>query len=225
MTSRQGRLPSLSAALAGIPAGIQTIGPWAGRRQLFVRFAGEAETATIYSADALRGELVKLSARSRYHSVAITGRDALIEEEFLNAALSQPPGIPVMLDHDGQHPAALDRLLSKLALMQVTLDGTEGSAALQRVVESVRLAAGKQVAQAVVILPADNTSDAPLLRIVEQLHEASESTQIVVHVTAAQAGEHDRRWTMLLEQAMRVHTDVRVLPRWPAAGTRNTVAG
>ena len=77
MTPVKPRLPSMSAALAGIPAGVQTLGPWTGRRQLFVKFAGEAETATIYTAEALRGELTRLTARSRYHSVAIIGRDAL----------------------------------------------------------------------------------------------------------------------------------------------------
>lgn len=220
MTPRQSRLPSLSAALAGIPAGIQTVGPWGGRRQLFVRFAGEAETATIYTSDALRGELVRLTGRSRYHSVAIVGRDALVEEEFLSAAFTEAITMPVMLDHDGQHPASLERLLARLALVQVTLDGSEGTAALRHVHESIRLAASKHVAHAVALLPGDTTSDAPLLRIVEQLHEASEETQIVVHVTAAQASEHDRRWTLLLEQAMRMHADVRVLPRWPATGSR-----
>ena len=222
--TRQTRLPSFSAALAGIPAGIQTVGPWDGRRQLFVRFAGEAETATIYTSDALRNELVRLTGRSRYHSVAIVGRDALVEEEFLSAAFNEAIGIPVMLDHDGQHPASLERLLPRLSLVQVTLDGTEGTAALQRVGESIRLAASKQVDHAVAILPGDATSDAPLLRIVEQLHDASDATQIVVHVTAAQASEHDRRWTLLLEQAMRLHGDVRVLPRWPANGSRRNPA-
>ena len=220
MTPRQSRLPSLSAALAGIPAGIQTVGPWDGRRQLFVRFASEAETATIYTSDALRAELVRLTGRSRYHSVAIVGRDALVEEEFLSAAFRDSVGLPVMLDHDGQLPASLEKLLPKLSLVQVTLDGSEGSAALLRVSESMRLAAGNHVAHAVAILPGDATSDAPLLRIVEQLHDASDDTQIVVHVTAAQASEHDRRWSLLLEQAMRLHADIRVLPRWPSEGSR-----
>ena len=35
----------LGAALAGIPSGIRSTGPWTGRRQLFVRFARVAETA------------------------------------------------------------------------------------------------------------------------------------------------------------------------------------
>ena len=35
-----------TAALAGVPAGLQAQGVWVGRRQLFVRFAAEAETAT-----------------------------------------------------------------------------------------------------------------------------------------------------------------------------------
>ena len=39
------------AALAGVPAGIQAQGLWMGRRQLFVRFAGEAETATMYTSE------------------------------------------------------------------------------------------------------------------------------------------------------------------------------
>src|ERR1700716_1768727 len=102
MTLGKGKLPSLSAALAGIPAGVQMVGPWTGRRQLFVKFAGEAETATIYTAEALRGELTRLTGRSRYHSVAIVGRDALAEEEFLVAAFSQAGPLPLMIDHDGQ---------------------------------------------------------------------------------------------------------------------------
>ncbi|MDA1080580.1 MAG: hypothetical protein O2973_02720 [Gemmatimonadetes bacterium] len=44
--------PVPAAALAGVPAGVQAQGVWMGRRQLFVRFAGEAETATMYSATA-----------------------------------------------------------------------------------------------------------------------------------------------------------------------------
>ena len=35
-----------TAALAGVPAGLQAQGVWSGRRQIFVRFAAEAETAT-----------------------------------------------------------------------------------------------------------------------------------------------------------------------------------
>lgn len=42
-----------TAALAGVPSGIQSSGVWAGRRQLFIRFAGEAETATMYTSGAL----------------------------------------------------------------------------------------------------------------------------------------------------------------------------
>jgi hypothetical protein len=45
-----------AAALSGVPAGVQEQGVWMGRRQLFVRFAGEAETATLYSADAAASE-------------------------------------------------------------------------------------------------------------------------------------------------------------------------
>ena len=63
-----------TAALAGIPAGLQAQGFWAGRRQLFVRFAAEGETATMYTAEALANELRRGTGRSAFHSIAITGR-------------------------------------------------------------------------------------------------------------------------------------------------------
>ena len=233
MNLGRSKLPSLSAALAGIPAGVQTLGPWSGRRQLFVKFAIEAETATIYTSEALRGELTRLMGRSRYHSVAIVGRDALAESEFLSAAFEKMGPLPVMLDHDGQRPVALNGLLHVLTLVQVTMDGSEGAAAVERVCMSVGLAAKKQVAHAVAIVPADTLSDGPLLRIVEQIHDASGDAQIVVHPTIESAPEHDRRWVHWLEQAMAVHSDVRILPCWPlnarvasqSQGTRNARAG
>jgi hypothetical protein len=221
MTPAKSKLPTLSAALAGIPAGVQKLGPWSGRRQLFVKFADEAETATIYSAEALRGEVKRLIGRSRYHSIAVVGRDSLAEVEFLVTALSPNEGLPVMLDHDGQRPDALERLLQTLALVQVTLDGSEGAALLERACETIALAASKHVAHAVALVTADSLSDGPLLRIVEQVHEASGDAQIVLHPMMERTPQHDRRWTLLLQQAMAVHGDVRILPRWPlaAAGT------
>ena len=225
MTPGKGKLPSLSAALAGIPAGVQTLGPWSGRRQLFVKFADEAETATIYTADALRGELGRLTGRSKYHSIAVVGRDALAEVEFLASAFSQKNGLPVMLDHDGQRPEVLDKLLPALALVQVTLDGTEGAAAMERACATVGHAARKHVAHAVALLPSETLSDGPLLRIVEQMHEASAETQIVVHPLVERALQHDRRWALLLQQAMAVHADVRILPRWPMAPAAASPAG
>jgi hypothetical protein len=191
-----------------------------GRRQLFVKFADEAETATIYTAEALRGELARLTTRSKYHSVTIAGRDALAEEEFLRAAFRNDVPLPVMLDHDGQRPEALQRLLPSLAMVQISLAGTEGKMTLERVAESLTVAANKHVAHAIAITPDDAASDAPLLRIVEQVHRASAEAQILVHPTLERWSEKDRRWMVWLEQAMAVHPDVRVLPGWPARGRR-----
>ncbi len=219
MTPNKGKLPSLSAALAGIPAGVQTLGPWSGHRQLLVKFAEEAETATIYTSEALKGELKRLAARSKYHSVAVVGRDVLAEDEFLLAAFGEAGPLPVMLDHDGQRPEALERLLRALSLVQVTLDGTEKSTALDCTCMTIRLAANKHVAHSVAIVPGETLSDGPLFRIVEQIHEASSETQIVVHPVMEQSVEHDRRWVIWLERAMSVHADVRVLPRWPSKPT------
>ena len=103
-----GATPVLAAALAGIPSGIQRQGVWAGRRQVFIRFAGAAETAQMYTADALARELTRALGRTVYHSVCVTGRDAFGNAEFLAAALKQlPGGTEVMADTDGQRPEAL----------------------------------------------------------------------------------------------------------------------
>ena len=214
MSPGRAKLPSQTAALAGIPAGIQAIGPWSGRRQLFVRFASEAETATMYTADALRSELKRLSARSRYHSIAIAGRDPLAESEYLVAALSGETPLPVMLDHDGQRPERLEPLLRSLALVQVSMSGAESDSVLERASASLALAAGKQVKHALVISPASETSDAVLLRIVERAGTASAETEIVLHPTVESV--NDRRWIVWLERATQVHGNVRIVPSLPA---------
>ncbi|MDB4887245.1 MAG: hypothetical protein JWN79_2683 [Gemmatimonadetes bacterium] len=212
MSPSRAKLPSMSAALAGLPAGVQPRGPWMGRRQLFVRFASEAETATIFTADALRGELTRLATRSAYHSIAIAGGDPLAETEFLCVALKEAPSLPVMLDHDGQRPEALESLLGALAMVQVTLRGSEADAALERIGDSLARAAGKGVLHAVVIEPADAASDAQLLRVVERVHSASQDAAVVLHPPGEHAGVPDRRWLVWLERAAAVHPDVRILP-------------
>jgi organic radical activating enzyme len=214
MNPGRAKLPSQTAALAGIPAGIQAAGPWSGRRQLFVRFAHEAETATMYTADALRSELKRLSARSRYHSIAIAGRDPLAEGEYLAAALSDEAPLPVMLDHDGQRPEALERLLGRLALVQVSVSGAESDSVLERASASLALAADKLVKHAFVVSPASETSDAVLLRIVERVSAASAETEIVLHPTAESVS--DRRWIVWLERATQLHGNVRIVPSLPA---------
>src|SRR3954467_12079796 len=94
-----------TAALAGIPAGIQAQGMWAGRRQLFVRFAAEAETATMYTADALVNEMKRTMSRSVFPPISTSGRDPLANVEYLQAVFEKAAvAVPVMLDCDGQRP-------------------------------------------------------------------------------------------------------------------------
>lgn len=213
----------MAAALAGIPAGVQAFGPWAGRRQLFVRFAGEAETATMYMAPALIRELQRQLQRSAFHSVAISGRDPLGSVPFLKAALDgAKPAVPIMLDTDGMRPDQLSALLGQLALVQVTVDFSGGEAALDRVIETIRVAAAGGVAHALVLIPRDDTSDSMLLRLVEEAHAASAATQVVIHPPIGEnAAVLDRRWASLLEQAVSVHVDTRLSMRIaPPTGLR-----
>lgn len=208
----------MGAALAGVPAGVQSQGVWAGRRQLFVRFAGEAETATMYSSAALVRELERQLSRSKFHSIAIGGRDPLANQAFLIAALelAKPP-VPVMLDTDGQRPEALGRLVPFLSLVQVTVDLWVPDATLAHVIETIAEASRAGCAHALVFCPREDTADGQLLRLVERAHGASPDTQIVIHPPSP-TGEQpvlDRRWATLLDQVMTMHADVRLALRLP----------
>jgi hypothetical protein len=139
-----------------------------------------------------------------------------VESEYLAAVFGDGAPLPVMLDHDGQRPEALEPILHSLALVQIDIDGTESDPVLERIYASLALAAGKQVKHALVIAPASDVSDALLLRIVERAVGASGGTEVVVHPTVESASDPDRRWIAWLERASQVHGDVRVVPRLPA---------
>lgn len=211
-------MPMLAAALSGVPAGVQALGPWAGRRQLFVRFAGEAETATMYMAAALVREMDRQLSRSAFHSIVIGGRDPLSSVPFLIAALDgAKPRIPVMLDTDGMRPQELLALISRLALVQVTVEFAGTEAALDHALETLGVAAKAKVAHALALCPRDDTTDSVLMRLVEEAHAKSAATQIVIHPPFVGDSNSvlDRRWASLLEQAMGVHADTRLVLRIP----------
>lgn len=215
---------SVAAALAGVPAGVQAQGAWVGRRQLLVRFAGEAETATMYTSAALVREIERQLPRSTFHSVCIGGRDPLANLAFLLAALRETRlPIPVMLDTDGQRPEALAPLAPYLALAQVTVEFLGPDATTSHALETISAAAGAGCAQALVLCPRDDTSDGLILRTIERAHGTSASAEVVIHPPQP-TGEQpmlDRRWASLLDQAMTLHADTRLLMRIPApAGLR-----
>jgi len=216
-----GTTPPLTAALAGVPVSIQRQGVWAGRRQIFVRFAEPAETATMYSTEALARELNRGLERSVFHSVCISGRDALANDEYLAAALRQVTSrVPVMVDTDGQRPDAIGALHGFLQMVQVTIEAPASAPALDRAWETVAAAARLGCAHAVVVVGGDDTSDADYLQIVEGARGASAATAVVLHPgPAAEKGVLDRRWSVLMEHAMGRHADVRVAYRLSGQAT------
>jgi len=210
------QLTTLTAALAGIPTGLQAQGLWAGRRQLFVRFAAEAETATMYTADALASEIKRALSRTAFHSIAISGRDPLGNIEYLRAAFDRAgKTVPVMLDGDGQRPAELEQLLGKLSLAQVTLEGVLADATTDRCYDSIRVAAKAGVEHALVLCADGRTTDAQVLRVVERAHAASDATRIVIHPSDGAPVDRDRRWTTLFERACALHRDTKLALRLP----------
>ena len=212
------RVAGPTAALAGIPAGLQAQGPWAGRRQLFIRFAGEAETATMYTADALANEIERATTRSRFHSVSIGGRDPLGNIEYLTTALgAREVKLPVMIDCDGQRPEEIKGLAKVVQHVQVSMEGSllGSDAPMASSIDTMREAAKMGVMHSIVIVADERTSDAVVLRVVELAHAASEKTMIVVHPATGTPVDRDRRWTMLLERAMALHGDVQLALRLP----------
>ena len=144
---------------------------------------------------------------------------------FLLAALgaTQRVTIPVMHDTDGQRPDTLGDLVAHLALVQVVIEFTGPDAAIAHAVRTVQVAAAAKCAHSLVLCPKDDTSDAQLLRIVEQIHATSQSAQLVIHpmMTAGDTPVLDRRWSTLLEQAVVMHDDCRIAMRIPPpAGLR-----
>jgi pyruvate-formate lyase-activating enzyme len=169
----------------------------------------------MYTAEALRTEITRLAQRSVYHSISISGGDPLSEADFLAAAFDGGAPLAVMLDHDGQRPDALDRIIGVLALVQVTLTGGEEVAALERAMSTLARAAQKHVAHALVLTPEADTSDGQLLRIVEQSKAASGETSVVLHPAPDTLSGGSRRWINWLERAAAVHGDVRILSQLP----------
>jgi len=211
-----------TAALAGVPTGLQAQGVWVGRRQLFVRFAAEAETATMYTAAAIAQELQRAAIRSSYHSISIGGRDPLANLEFLQAALAAgPPPLPVMLDVDGQRPDGIEPLRKHIMLVQVTLEGQNIDGGMERAGAALKAASDANLEHAIVLAPNEQTSDAQMLRIVEQAHAASQKTVVVIHPPYNSPVDRDRRWVTLVERSAALHPDVRLTLRLPPpTGTR-----
>ena len=212
-----------TAALAGVSSGVQAHGIWSGRRQGFVRFAGEAETAIMYTAAALANELKKLAARNVYHSLALAGRDVLGNLEFLTAALPVAGvTLPIMVDCDGQRPEAIAPLQRYLAMVQVTTDCAGPAGTEDRVIETLAAAKAGGCQHALVIAPAEQASDAVILRAVERAREASSATSIIIHPPpGAEKDVLDARWGTLTERAVGLHPDVRLVLRLPGpAGMR-----
>jgi organic radical activating enzyme len=211
-----------TAALAGVPTGLQAQGVWVGRRQLFVRFAAEAETATMYTAQAIAQELKRAASRSTFHSISVGGRDPLANEEFLEAAFEAgPPPLPVMLDVDGQRPEGIKTLKKHVALVQVTLEGGTMESSMERGAVSLKTASDAGLEHALIVAPNEQASDAQLLRIVEQAHAASAKTVVVIHPPYNTPIDRDRRWVTLVERSAALHSDVRLSLRLPPpTGTR-----
>ena len=205
-----------TAALAGIPAGLQAQGVWAGRRQLFIRFAAEAETATMYTADALANEIKRSTSRSSFHSISISGRDPLANVEYLCAAFDKVTStLPVLLDCDGQRPESLSDLRAFVTLAQITLEGAMMEPHSERAMQSLKVAADAGMQHALVVSVDERTTDALVLRIIEQAHSNSERTSIVVHPGTGVPLDRDRRWMTMLERAAALHPDVRLAIRLP----------
>lgn len=217
--------PQSTAALAGVPAGIQPTGPWTGRRLAFIRFATEAETAQLYTAAALVRELTRLTSRARLHGIGVNGRDPMANAGFLVATLrSLPSGLAVLIETDGQRPDRVPLFggVPGVAVFQVNVTLGEPDAHFDRAVETLQAAAALGVRHALTITPSAEAVDAVILRAAERVQAAAPGTELVLHpILGEKPGTLDRRWATLLEQVTALHLDARLVLRVPPpAGLR-----
>jgi hypothetical protein len=217
------RRSTATAALSGIASGVQAFGIWAGFRQLFVRFAGEAETATMYTPETMIRHIDRALERSRPHSISLAGRDPLAGVNFLIATFQQKaPVIPVMLDADVARPEVIPELAFALTMVQVTIDFGAPSASSDRALEMLAIAAQVKLEHALILPFREGVMDQAVLRVIEQARTVSMGTKIVVHPLPGEEKRGlDRRYASLLEQAASVHPDVRLtLPIPSPVGVR-----
>ena len=212
-----------TAAIAGITPGVQAQGIWAGRRQLFVRFAGEAETAVLYTPEMLAKQIARAASSVAVHSIVLAGRDplassALIAEAFRGGKTT----LPVMIDSDGQRPQELAAAIGALAMVQVTFEFGDAASLAERALASLACAAAAKKDHALVLAPRDATSDGQILRLVEQAHAAAPEVRMVLHpAPSADKAPLDRRYATLLDQLSVIHRDTILAMRIPGpTGTR-----
>lgn len=213
-----------AAAIAGIAPGIQSQGVWMGRRQLFVRFAAEAETAVLYTPEMLARQLSRVVDQAPLHSISLSGRDPLASEALICEVLAawQSP-VPVMVDCDGERPDAVTRVAPRVSMVQIVVEFTGGAASLDRAVASLAAAAAAGREHAAVLAPHETTTDGQMLWFIEQAHAAAPGTKIVVHPVSGGergsvgggGGSLDRRYASLMERALAIHRDVVLWMRVP----------
>ena len=206
------RRSGATAALSGIVPGVQAYGVWSGYRQLFVRFAGQGETATMFTPETIIRQVDRALDRSRPHSIALSGHDPLAGVNVLVATFQlKVPAVPVMLDVDVARPEAVPELAFALAMVQVTIDFGAPSATSDRALEMLAVAAQSKIDHALVLPLREGVTDQVVLRLIEQAHVVSAGTKIVVHPLPGEEKRGlDRRYTALIEQAASVHSDVRL---------------
>jgi hypothetical protein len=106
-------------------------------------------------------------------------------------------------------------------MVQVTTDGAAPAPALGRIHATLGAAAELGLEHSLVLDPGDRTTDAQLLRLVEQVHAVSERVAVVIHPEEPSgAGPLDPRWAELLAQATGLHGDVRLVRRLGPAPSR-----
>src|SRR5262249_30736874 len=92
-----------------------------------------------------------------------------------------------------------------IALVQVTLDPAAADAMLQRGCSSLGSAAKASRAHALVAAAGPGTSDAQNLRLGEHARDASAATDVILLPPPSNEAVLDRRWAVLLDQAMQLH--------------------
>lgn len=203
-----------------------------GERQIFVRLGGcnlhcdycdEPDTIPIpsgevWSAEALKVEIVRLAAERRHESVAWTGGEPLLHEAFLAALLpwARGQGLKNYLETNGTRVSALRRLapLCDTIAMDIKLPSATGRETWSEHLEFLRVAPEKTFAK--VVLTAKST-EFEWRQVIRLMQEVSSNIPLILQPATPFAGVdaiEPAQCLKLLRQASALLKDVRLIPQW-----------
>lgn len=221
----------VTARVHEIFSSLQGEGIRLGERQIFVRFAGcnldcsycdtpasrSAEDAREVAVDEVVAEIDWLNSDRQHPTIALTGGEPLLYEEFLSAFLPRVKkrGFLTYLDTNGTHPERLKRLILAMDIvaMDLKLVSDCGQDLWEAHRQFLRAGLGKIFVK---IVLTGNTTGEEIAAAVRMIAEIDPQVTLVLQPVTAVAGVEDAPQGNILawwQMALKILPDTRLIPQ------------